>query len=281
MRRALSISLILLFWLGPLAATLQASRESSLPTCCRRHGAHHCAMTDEAAASWSQAATASGTAFAAPAHCPCFPGYVATNSAAGHALAASAVSLPVLLASERSSAASLAAARISQVRTRVGRGPPSPILRPRRRPTEPATHPRPSRHHRRPARRQPRGASRAGPTPTPSRRRARAWPPTWRASSTSASTHDKKSLELEEQPRTRLHLSSCEARSAHLLDGCRTRRRRSRTGSAEARPGGDEGRARARRAAPAAHPARHVPADPRDRGHPGHLRRAPRALRSR
>jgi hypothetical protein len=31
--------------------------------------------------------------------------------------------------------------------------------------------------------------------------------------------HDKKSLELEEQPRTRLHLSSCEARSAHILDG--------------------------------------------------------------
>ena len=30
--------------------------------------------------------------------------------------------------------------------------------------------------------------------------------------------HDRKSLELEEQARTRLHLSSCEARSAHLLD---------------------------------------------------------------
>jgi len=30
--------------------------------------------------------------------------------------------------------------------------------------------------------------------------------------------HDKKSLELEEQPRSRLHLSSCEARTAHLLD---------------------------------------------------------------
>jgi len=30
--------------------------------------------------------------------------------------------------------------------------------------------------------------------------------------------HDKKSLEIEEQPRTRLHLSSCEARSSHLLD---------------------------------------------------------------
>lgn len=33
--------------------------------------------------------------------------------------------------------------------------------------------------------------------------------------------HDQKSLQLEEQARTRLHLSSCEARSSHLLDGLR------------------------------------------------------------
>ena len=33
--------------------------------------------------------------------------------------------------------------------------------------------------------------------------------------------HDKASLELEEQPRTRLHLSSCERRQAHLLDALR------------------------------------------------------------
>jgi hypothetical protein len=33
--------------------------------------------------------------------------------------------------------------------------------------------------------------------------------------------HDQKSLELEEQPRTRLHLSSCEGRTGHLIDGLR------------------------------------------------------------
>ena len=33
--------------------------------------------------------------------------------------------------------------------------------------------------------------------------------------------HDTKSLGLEEQPRTRLHLSSCEARTGHLLDALR------------------------------------------------------------
>jgi hypothetical protein len=31
--------------------------------------------------------------------------------------------------------------------------------------------------------------------------------------------HDQKSLGMEEQPRTRLHLSSCEARTGHLIDG--------------------------------------------------------------
>jgi hypothetical protein len=34
-------------------------------------------------------------------------------------------------------------------------------------------------------------------------------------------TKDKKSLELEEQPRTRLHLASCERRSGHLIDALR------------------------------------------------------------
>jgi len=33
--------------------------------------------------------------------------------------------------------------------------------------------------------------------------------------------HDQKSLELEEQPRTRLHLSSCEARTGQLIEGLR------------------------------------------------------------
>ena len=50
MRRALTIFLILNLWLGPLAAILPASDESRLPPCCRRHGAHHCAMAARMAA---------------------------------------------------------------------------------------------------------------------------------------------------------------------------------------------------------------------------------------
>jgi hypothetical protein len=47
MRRALSISLVLLLWLGPFAAVLPGIDESRLPLCCRRHGVHHCADADK------------------------------------------------------------------------------------------------------------------------------------------------------------------------------------------------------------------------------------------
>ena len=45
MRRAISIFLILFFWLGPLETLLPGGEDARLPACCRRHGAHHCAMT--------------------------------------------------------------------------------------------------------------------------------------------------------------------------------------------------------------------------------------------
>jgi hypothetical protein len=124
MRRGLSIFLILAFGLGPLAATLQAGSESRLPPCCRRHGAHHCAMAMRKAALMSRAASGSIPNFTAPATCPYFPGYTAASATAVHALAASPVSLPVLLAQAHSPAAGRAAARLSQIRTRAGRGPP-------------------------------------------------------------------------------------------------------------------------------------------------------------
>ena len=44
MRRGFSIFLILFFGLGPLSALIDGSEDASLPPCCRRHGAHHCAM---------------------------------------------------------------------------------------------------------------------------------------------------------------------------------------------------------------------------------------------
>jgi hypothetical protein len=127
MRRGISIFLILFFWLGPLAANLPASEDNSrLPSCCRRHGAHHCAMSTRMAAIGSQ--TGSAPIATAPSHCPSFPDYPAASTTPVHALAASPLSLPVLLAQAHSPSASRAAARLSQIRTLAGRGPPASNL---------------------------------------------------------------------------------------------------------------------------------------------------------
>ena len=64
MRRLVSILLVALFWAGPLSALLPASADAQLPACCRRHGAHHCAM-----AMAENGQTPAGHSFS-PAHCP-------------------------------------------------------------------------------------------------------------------------------------------------------------------------------------------------------------------
>ena len=122
MRRTLCILLILSYWLGPLAELLPANAESRLPACCRRHGAHRCAIS---AAMAALAASGSRPSVAAPSHCPYYPGSMAAATEPDQALAASPAGLPVLLAKAHSFAASRAAARLSQIRTRAGRGPPS------------------------------------------------------------------------------------------------------------------------------------------------------------
>jgi hypothetical protein len=133
MRRALSILLVLFFGLGPLAATLGAEEDTSLPACCRRLGAHHCAMRMSDASRMPDAATmadaASGKAgLRAPATCPSLPDYAAATTSAPYALTALPVSLPGLLAQRHSPAAGRAAARLSQIRTRSGRAPPAASL---------------------------------------------------------------------------------------------------------------------------------------------------------
>jgi len=121
MRRGLSIFLILFFWLGPLAALVQGNDDPGLPACCRRHGAHHCAM----AVMMAQAASGSTPVLNAPVTCPLYPGLRAAPATTAAALAALPVSLPVLLAQPHSPAAGRGDARLSQIRTRAGRGPPS------------------------------------------------------------------------------------------------------------------------------------------------------------
>jgi hypothetical protein len=70
MRRLLSFLLVALFGLAPAAALLPGSEEAQLPTCCRRHGAHHCTMGIAAAGVLAGGAHR----VSAPTHCPLYHG---------------------------------------------------------------------------------------------------------------------------------------------------------------------------------------------------------------
>jgi hypothetical protein len=75
------------------------------------------------------AETAAGrAAWTAPLTCPAFPGAAAATTSGPHALTATPVSLPIVLAQTHSPASGRAAARFSQVRTRSGRAPPAGSL---------------------------------------------------------------------------------------------------------------------------------------------------------
>jgi len=123
MRRGLSNFLILFFWLGPLAVALPGEDESGLPACCRRHGAHHCAM----GAMMAQGGSGGAPVFSAPMACPYFPGYVGATATTTHALVASQAAMDALLVRHHSPAAERDGARVGQIRTRAGRGPPAAI----------------------------------------------------------------------------------------------------------------------------------------------------------
>lgn len=124
MRQTVCASLILIFWLGPLAAILPANSELRLPACCRRHGVHHCAMSAGMAPVSDQSSTSSAPALTAPAHCSSYPGCMLSSTGPVEALVASPLTAPVLLSTTHSPAAARAAARLSVLRTRANRGPP-------------------------------------------------------------------------------------------------------------------------------------------------------------
>jgi len=124
MRRSLAILLMLVFGLGPLSATLKASDDSSLPACCRRHGAHHCAMMADRMVAATQDRT---PAFSAPATCPYYPGAAAIVTSPAPALAAKAAPAPALNAQAYVPAASPIRVFLSSVRTHTGRGPPTRV----------------------------------------------------------------------------------------------------------------------------------------------------------
>lgn len=123
MRRPLAFLLILFFALGPLQGALEAGEDSRLPACCRRHGAHHCAMSEDMQSALERA-TSSVPAFAASATCPSFPGFALGFSTPSHALAASGSWALVLLEQSHSPHRASSDMRSIQLGIRSGRAPP-------------------------------------------------------------------------------------------------------------------------------------------------------------
>jgi hypothetical protein len=120
MRRGVSILVIALFLLGPLASAL-GDDDPSLPPCCRRNGAHHCSMGRLRAA-----ILASGKPFVtAPSTCPSYPGDNALTTAPLHGLAPATAAALALRTSLHTPAAARTSARASATLTRSSRAPPA------------------------------------------------------------------------------------------------------------------------------------------------------------
>lgn len=128
MRRALSILLVIFFGLGPLTATLQGADDSSLPACCRRNGAHHCAMADAASARVVVASSSGRPILSTPTHCPLYPHGAPAAVPPVHALAILRTPSVVLCPQSCLLPALRLNALSSQPRNHAVRGPPDSFL---------------------------------------------------------------------------------------------------------------------------------------------------------
>ena len=120
MRRGFSIFLILLFGFGPLSVLID-SEDAGLPACCRRHGAHHCAM----AAMMQDAQSGRMPEMSAPVTCPLFPGASAAIATIAPALTTTTAALPAAVAEIFDAAPTSDVPLQIPARVHAGRGPPS------------------------------------------------------------------------------------------------------------------------------------------------------------
>jgi hypothetical protein len=122
MRRAISISLMMLFSWTLIAPVFASDAEANLPACCRRNGKHHCAMR------MMQQLTGKQKGFTTVTEkCPCPPAIVgAAHSVtykpeAGQQFYAEVVRHPAIAPQTE------ALFRISFLRSHQKRGPPAPL----------------------------------------------------------------------------------------------------------------------------------------------------------
>ena len=124
MRRGFSIFLILFFGLGPLSVFINGE-DANLPPCCRRHGAHHCAMAMRMATMMRDAASDKMPMAGAPATCQEYPGVAALFAAPAPALTVSVAGLPVPREQAHVALADYSTPEATPTRIHAGRGPPT------------------------------------------------------------------------------------------------------------------------------------------------------------
>jgi hypothetical protein len=90
LRRLSAISLLILLALSLLTPLFGANEDAAAPACCRRNGAHHCAMGSERSSS-------QGTAFRENRKCPLYSGFNLLGASALVALHRPAISFSVRL----------------------------------------------------------------------------------------------------------------------------------------------------------------------------------------
>jgi hypothetical protein len=127
MRRGFSIFLILFFGLGPLLAFVDGSEDASLPPCCRRHGAHHCAMAMRMAA-MAHLPPDPRPAFNVPLTCPNYPGPSITILMPSHALTAAQANPHIAMTRSVARVFARKCVQESPSRAHAGRGPPAANL---------------------------------------------------------------------------------------------------------------------------------------------------------
>jgi hypothetical protein len=130
MRRSFSILLILFFGFGPLSVFID-SEDANLPVCCRRLGAHQCAMANRMGAMTAMlhdAASGKIPMASAPLTCADYPGLAALFTAPAPALTVAATGLPVLRKQARIALVDYTAPETIPACIHAGRGPPAAAL---------------------------------------------------------------------------------------------------------------------------------------------------------
>ena len=126
-RRGFSFFLVLFFALGPLTALSPASEDASLPACCRRGGAHQCAMYMHTMAAKMVVPQGAPPIAKTPSHCPYYPLHATVRSAPVFVLASASTGAAGKLAQVLTGPSHSGAPLLAPFGAESVRGPPAAI----------------------------------------------------------------------------------------------------------------------------------------------------------